>query len=63
MGTRHDKNDSYVLQEFVNGKWVTQRKVQLKGGSVAARSAAKKKGVSYRVYNTSKNAVYVEARP
>ncbi len=63
MNTRHEASDKYVLQRFVKGVWVTDDTVTKAGASNKARSAAKRAGVSFRVYNTSKNAVYCEARP
>lgn len=63
MNTRHEASDTYVLQRYVKGKWVTDERVTKAGASNKARSAAKRAGVSFRVFNTSKNAVYCEARP
>lgn len=63
MKTRHDKKDRYVLQYYENGRWVTEETVTMAGAAQKVRSRAKKYGVSYRAFNTSKNAVYCEARP
>lgn len=63
MNVRHEANDTYVLQSYVKGKWVTDRRVRKSGGANTARASAKKTGVSYRVFNVSKNAVYVECKP
>lgn len=63
MNTHHEDSDNYVLQSYVNGRWVTDRKVRKAGGANTARASAKNAGVSYRVYNTTKNATYVEVKP
>lgn len=59
----HEANDDYELQVFVNGRWEKDRKVRKAGGANTARASAKRTGKSYRVYNKTKNAVYVEAKP
>lgn len=63
MNTRHEASDNYVLQRYDKGRWVTEEKVRKAGAANKARSSAKRGGVSFRVFNTTKNAVYCEARP
>ncbi|WPH58239.1 hypothetical protein SEA_LUCKYSOCKE_117 [Streptomyces phage LuckySocke] len=62
MAVRHEVNDVYELQVFVNGRWVKDRKVRKAGGANTARASANKTGKPYRVWNVTKNAVYVEVR-
>jgi hypothetical protein len=63
MAVHHDRNDTYWLQVYVNGIWTTDRKVTKQGGSNTARASARRTGRSYRVYNLTKGAVYVECKP
>lgn len=63
MKTQHEVGDRYVLQGFYKGKWVTDENTTKAGGAQRARAAAKAAGVSYRVFNVSKNVVYCEVRP
>lgn len=63
MNTQHEVRDNYVLQRYDKGRWVTEEKVTKAGGANKARAGARRSGVSFRVYNTTKNAVYCEVRP
>lgn len=63
MKTRHEKTDRYILQYYEKGKWVTEETVTKAGAGQKVRARAKKYQVSYRAFNTTKNAVYCEARP
>lgn len=62
MGVRHEVNDYYELQVFVKGRWVKDRRVRKAGGANTARASANKTGNPYRVWNATKNAIYVEVR-
>lgn len=58
----HALQDHYELQVFENGRWEPVRKCTKQGGANAARAAAKKDDIPYRVYNVTKKKVYVECR-
>ena len=58
----HALQDTYELQTYEDGVWVTVRKCTKQGGANAARAAAKKEGAADRVYNVTKKKVYVECR-
>jgi hypothetical protein len=60
---RHENSDKYVLQVFMNGSWQHVQRITKQGGSNSARVSAQKTGNSYRVWNVTKNAVYVEVGP
>lgn len=62
MAVRHEANDEYELQVYINGHWVRDRKVRKSGGANTARASAQRTGNPYRVWNVTKKAVYVEVR-
>lgn len=60
----HVKEDTYMLQRKVRGKWLDMEEVLKQGATRKARSACKKFNTSTRVINTSKrDVVYVECDP
>jgi hypothetical protein len=63
VAVHHDKNDSYMLQEFVQGYWHDVRTVRKAGGANTCRSQARISGNPHRVINLSKGkAIYTESK-
>lgn len=56
----HELADKYVLQKFTDGQWKTIRECTKQGGANSAVKASKKDGFPYRVYNVTKQKVYME---
>lgn len=63
MGVTHERSDTYMLQAYIKGIWFDEGTVSKHGASAQCRNSAKKGGVPARVWNMTKNALYVEARP
>lgn len=58
----HALSDQYILQIFEAGRWETIKSCTKSGGANAARSGTKKDGIPRRVYNVTKQKVYMECR-